>query len=176
MVLVRNEDIDIGTSDVTDLNILQISERHTDITVYYLSNQWGIWLAQYTRTLNNATQMFLHSTVLPFNTRYRMDRVFTRKTMQCQWMCDTMNGGLKSIDDKQFAQVFSNNVYFSKVYPTDSKRNPGYALKLFCQELYVLYKMIFDGYKEQSCKGTTFMKEVHRWMNCDSKCGSRSLW
>ena len=39
MVLVRNEDIDIGTSDVTDLNILQRSERHTDITVYYLSNQ-----------------------------------------------------------------------------------------------------------------------------------------
>ena len=37
LVMVRNEDIDIGTSDVTDLNTFYISERHTDFTAYDLN-------------------------------------------------------------------------------------------------------------------------------------------
>ena len=36
------------------------------------------------------------------------------------------------------------------------------ALKLFCQEFGVPKKLTFDSSKEQACKGTTFMKEVHR--------------
>ena len=32
--LVRNEEIDIGTSDVPYIKTFQISERHTDVTAY----------------------------------------------------------------------------------------------------------------------------------------------
>ena len=44
-----------------------------------------------------------------------------------------MNGIYKSIDGNQYAQVFANNAYFSKVYPIYSKINSGGALKLFCE-------------------------------------------
>ena len=90
-MLVRNEERDIATSDITDLNILQSSERHTDVTTYDLSDLWAINLSQATRTLKKTTEKFLHSAVIPMDRRYLMDRVFTRKTLQGKWSCDTMN-------------------------------------------------------------------------------------
>ena len=42
----------------------------------------------------------------------------------------------------------------------ESKSKAGDALKLFCRSL--PRKLTFDISKEQACKGTTFMKELHR--------------
>ena len=81
-VLVRNEEQDIGTSDVRNKNIFQILERYTYITAYDFSEPWGISLSQATKTLKNTTQKFLRSVILPLARRYRTDRVFTRKTLQ----------------------------------------------------------------------------------------------
>ena len=39
MVLIRNEDIYIGTSYVTGLNTFHISERNTYVTAYYFSER-----------------------------------------------------------------------------------------------------------------------------------------
>ena len=44
----------------------------------------------------------------------------------------------------------------------DSKSKAGDGLNLLYQEFGVPDKLNFDGSKEQSCKGTIFMKEVHR--------------
>ena len=128
--IVSNEEIDNGTSDVTYLNNLQSSERHTDFTAYYLSERWGIILSPDTRTLNKTIQKLLCGAILPLDRRYCTDIVFTRKKMQGQWLCDKMNGGFKLMDDNQYAQVFANNTYFSKVYQKDSNKNSGDALKL----------------------------------------------
>ena len=98
LVIVRNEEIDIGTTDVPDLNTFQISEHQTDVIVYYLIEQWYISLSQYTRTIKNNIQKFLCSTILLLSSRYRTDRVFTRKTLQGQWSCDTMNVRCTSMD------------------------------------------------------------------------------
>ena len=58
-----------------------------------------------------------------------MDIFFTRKTLQGQCSCVTMNGRCKTMDDNQYYQVFVNDAYFFKVYPMDSKINYGGALK-----------------------------------------------
>ena len=42
----------------------------------------------------------------------------------------------------------------------DSKRKAGDALRLFCQEFGVPEKLIFDGSKEQTKKGTEFIKQI----------------
>ena len=68
-VLVRNKNIDIGTSDVPDLKTFQTSELHTYFTSYDLSEQWGISLAQATRTFNKTTHRFLHTDVLQLDQR-----------------------------------------------------------------------------------------------------------
>ena len=44
----------------------------------------------------------------------------------------------------------------------DSKKKAGDALRLFCQEFGVPEKLTFDGSKEQTSKGTTFMKQIRR--------------
>ena len=80
-VLIRNEEIYIGTSEVPYLKTFHRSESHTEDTTYYFSGRWGIRLSQATRKLKKTTQMFLRSAFLPFERKYHTDRVFTRKTL-----------------------------------------------------------------------------------------------
>ena len=91
LVLVINKERDIGTSYVLDLKNLHSLHRQTDATTYGLSERWIISLAQSNRTIKKTTQKFLLSAVLPLANRYFTDRVFTRKTLQVQWSCYTMN-------------------------------------------------------------------------------------
>ena len=86
--------------------------------------------------------------------------MFERKTLRGQWSTDTMDGGCKSLDDNRYAQVFANKSYFSRIYPMDSKKKAGNALRLFCQEFGAPEKLTFDGSKEQTKKGTEFMKQI----------------
>ena len=58
-----------------------------------------------------------------------------------------MNGRCKSMYVNHYSQVFTNNAYFAKVVPMDSKIKAGDALKLFCQEFNVPQKLTFDGSK-----------------------------
>ena len=86
--------------------------------------------------------------------------MFERKTLRGQWSTDTMDGKCKSLDGNRYAQVFANKHYFSRIYPMDSKRKAGDALRLFCQEFGVPEKLTFDGSKEQTEKNTEFMKQI----------------
>ena len=146
-VIDRNEEIDISNSDIPYINTFQSSERHTDVISYDMSEWWVIILTQANIALKKTTQKFLYRAVLPLASRYRMENVFTVKTLQGQWLCGTMNGRCKSKYGNQYDQVFANNSYFVEVYPMDSKINSGDALKLFCQYFGVPEKLMFDGSK-----------------------------
>ena len=74
---------------------------------------------------------------------------------------DTMDGQHKSLDGNKFAQVFATDFHFSAVYPMESKGHAGEALKQFITDFGVPDKIICDGSKEQTKRGTTFM-EVHK--------------
>ena len=158
--LTQDESIDVGTTDVPILKSFQSSDRHTDVSPEDLSERWGISVATAIKTLAKTTQRFLRSAVLPLSRRYRVDRVFTRKTLKGQWSTDTMDGRCTSIEGNKYAQVFANKSYFARLYPMDRKSKAGDALRLFCQEFGVPDSLIFDGSKEQTCKGTEFMKQV----------------
>ena len=106
------------------------------------------------------TQRFLRSAILPLGKRYRADRMFARKTLAGNWSTDTVDGHCKSLDGNKYCQVFANNAYFSRIYPMDSKRKAGDALKFFCQEFGIPEKLTFDGSKEQTMPNTEFMKQI----------------
>jgi hypothetical protein len=161
-MLHRNMDIDPGTTDTAAPNTFTSSERHSDVTPQDLSERWGISIATATKTLTKTTQNFLRSAVLPLGRRYRTDRVFTRKTLAGDWSTDTMDGRCKSLEGNKYAQVFANKGYFSRIYPMDSKKKAGDALRLFCQEFGVPERLTFDGSKEQTGKGTMFMKQIRQ--------------
>ena len=160
MKLIRDDKIDVGTTDVPSTNVFQSSERHSDVSPEALSERWCISLKAATNTLKKTTQRFLRSAVLPLSRRYRTDMLFKCKTLRGQWSTDTMDGRCKSLDGNHYAQVFANKSYFSRIYPMDTKGKARDALRLFCQEFGVPEKLTFDGSLEQTGKGTQFMKEV----------------
>ena len=107
----------------------------------------GLVYPQLQKTLNKTTQKFLRSAILPLSRRYRTDRVFSRKTLQGDWSTDTMDARSKSLEGNRYAQVFANKAFFSRIYPMDSKRKAGDALRMFCQEFGVPERLTFDGSK-----------------------------
>ena len=159
---VERPDIDTGATDVAIPNTFQSSERHSDVTAQTLSDHWGISLGTATKTLKKTTQRFLRSAILPLARRYRADRVFHRKTLAGKWSTDTMDGRCKTLEGNRYAQVFANTGYFSRIYPMDSKKQAGEALRLFCQEFGVPEHLTFDGSKEQTGRKTPFMKQIRR--------------
>ena len=160
VILRQDANIDPGSTDVPLMSTFSSSDRHSDVTPQDLSERWGISIATAAQTLKKTTQKFLRSAVLPLGRRYRTDRVFTRKTLAGDWSTDTMDGRSKSLEGNKYAQVFANKGYFSRIYPMNSKKNAGDALRLFCQEFGVPERLTFDGSKEQTMKGTEFMKQI----------------
>jgi hypothetical protein len=78
------------------------------------------------------------------------------------WASDAMDGRVKSLDGNRYAQVFANGSFFAEVYPMASKADAGQALKTFALELGVPEELTVDGSKEQTKKGTDFMKCCRR--------------
>ena len=73
-----------------------------------------------------------------------------------------MDGQYKSLDGNKYAQVFATDFHFLAVYPMESKGLAGDALKQFIAEFGVPDKIICDGSKEQTKRGTTFMEQVRK--------------
>ena len=118
----------IGCGDVPPINTFQSLSRHSDVTPQSLSERWCISIPTAALTLKKTTQCFLRSAILPLGRRYQTDRVFTQKTLARDWSTDTMDGWCKPLDGCQYAQIFANKHYFSRIYPMDSKCKAGDAL------------------------------------------------
>ena len=131
--LQRDQNIDPGSSDAPMPPEFSSSDRNSDVDAQTLSERWGIGLSSASKTLKKTAQRITRSTILPLGRRYRTDRLLTRKTLSGDWFTDTMDGRYKSLDGNRYAQVFANKVYFSRIYPMDSKAKAGNALRLFCQ-------------------------------------------
>ena len=67
----RDTSIDHSKSDVTELNVFQSSDRHTDVTPQQLSQRWGISVETAVKTLRQTTQKFVRCAILPLSRRYR---------------------------------------------------------------------------------------------------------
>ena len=103
---VIKKKIDIGTDDVPERMTFQSKGRHTDVSPEDLSERWVISVRQATETLKRTTQKFIRSAILPLARRYRVDRMFERKTLSGSWSTDTMDGRIVSLDGNRYLQVF----------------------------------------------------------------------
>ena len=80
--IMMKPDIDAGLSDVPELPAFESSDRHTNISPTELSERWGISIQQAIKTLKKIPQRFLQSVVPPLGRRYRVNRVYTGKTLK----------------------------------------------------------------------------------------------
>jgi hypothetical protein len=58
--------------------------------------------------------------------------------------------------------LFANGNHFAHLYPMDKKAKAGDALRVFCEEFGVPERLIVDGSKEQTSKGTEWMRQVRK--------------
>ena len=82
---------------------------------------------------------------MPLARRYKAERVFQTKSLTGVWATDTMDWGVKSLDGKWYAPVFSNGKYFAEIYLMDKKSDAGQALKTFVTELGVPEELTVKG-------------------------------
>ena len=140
----------------------QSKSRHSSVTPDDLSERWSIGLKRAKDTIRKTTQRILRSALLPLARRYRADRMYERPRIRGVVYTDTMDGQHKSLDGNKFAQVFATDFHFSAVYPMESKGHAGEALKQFITDFGVPDKIICDGIKEQTKRGTTFIEQVRK--------------
>ena len=140
----------------------QSKSRHSSVTPEDFSERWLIGLKRAKDTIRNTTQRTLRSALLPLARRYRADRMYERPRIRGVVYTDTMDGQHKSLDGNKYAQVFATDFHFSAVYPMESKGHAGDAMKQFITDFGVPDKMICDGSKEQTKRGTTFMEQVRK--------------
>ena len=78
------------------------------------------------------------------------------------WYTDTLHGRTKSKTVNTYVQVFANNAYFAAIYPMDTKKKVGEALRVFCQEFGVPERLTMDGAPYQLGQISAFMKKVRK--------------
>ena len=65
-----------------------------------------------------------------------------------------MSGRYKSLDSNRYAQVFFNYSLFTAAYPMEKKSKVGQGLREFIADFGVMDRLVCDGSKEKTEKGT----------------------
>ena len=94
--------------------------------------------------------------------RYYADKMYENPQLRGECFTDTLDGRVIFKNGKRYGQVFANKGLFEYIYPMDTKRKAGDALRIFCQEFGVPDKLTFDGSKEQGQRKTQFMKKIRK--------------
>ena len=138
-------------------------DRHSNMTPEDLSERWGISVAQAALTLKATTRRLLRSAVMPIARRYRVDRMFGIRRLNCPISSDTMDARCRSIFDQRYCQVFASKEFFVEAYPISQKSECHEPLKRFVKEYGSPYEMITDGSKEQCGRKTEFASTLRKY-------------
>ena len=72
---------------------------------------------------------------------------------------DTMIGRYKSLDVNSYAQVFSNDYFFTATYHMDKNSLSGQGLRGFISDFGFMDRLVCDISKDHTSKGTDFMNK-----------------
>ena len=137
--------------------------RHSNTTPEDLSERWSISVAQAKLTLDATTQRLKRSALMPLARRYRADRMFEVKRLDCIVSTDTMHAKNKSIHGELYCQVFGTKEFFVEAYPIDAKSDCHEALDRFIKDYGAPDTLVYDGAKEQVGPKTEFQATVRKY-------------
>ena len=132
------------------------------MTATKLSERWLIGLAQATATLKLTTQKIVRSAVLPLDRRYKAERLYHLPCLPGDWYTYNLHDRTNSKSGNKYGQMFANSAYFAAIYPMDTKKKVGEALRFFCQVFGVNERITIDGAPDQVGQNSAFMKEVRK--------------
>ena len=101
------------------------------MTATELSERWLVSLAQATATLKYTTKTIVRSAVLPLGRHYKADRLYHLPRLPGYWYTNTLHDRTKSKAGNKYGQVFANKAYFAAIYPMDTEKKFGEALRAF---------------------------------------------
>jgi hypothetical protein len=140
-------------------------KRHSSVTAADLSEKWQLGLRQAEATIDNTTQKYVRSALLPLSRRYRTDRHFLRKHLYADFAADLYVGRYTSIRGFKYALIMTHKCGFAAAYPQETKSSAEAAdsLRLFTQQWGIPQKLTTDGAKEFTERKTAFQKKVREY-------------
>ena len=121
------------------------AEQHSNTPPEDLSKHRGISVAQTALTLKATTQKLVQSAIMPLRCRYRAERMFNIKILQCVITTDTMHKKFNSIHGNYYCQDFGNKEFFVEAYPMENKSDFHEALDQFVRYYVATDSTIYDG-------------------------------
>ena len=88
--------------------------------------------------------------------------MFERPHIKGEIFTDTTAGWYKSLDGNRYVQVFTDYSFFAATYPMEKKSLAGQGLREFISDFGVIDRLVCDRSKDQTSKGTGFMKELQK--------------
>jgi hypothetical protein len=137
--------------------------RGSVISPQELSRRWGIGLETAKKTLTVTTQRGVRHVLHPTERRVRTRMSHLRyRRLKSKFFSDTMFSKTKSLTLDTCAQVFVNDLDFTKFYPMRLRSDASDQLRTFVKEVGIMDSLITDGAPELlNGKWKTAVKEFH---------------
>ena len=125
-----------------------------------ISEMWYIGPKRAEATLKATTQHGTRSAILPFGRRYRADRMYNLKRLNCKISTDTLYSDELSLIQNMCGQVYSHKCGFAAFYPLTNDKDVSINESLldFTHEWGAPSLLTFDGAKAQVGRKTEFQK------------------
>lgn len=144
-----DEDFVIGLTETVRVSATKSTKRHPDVEAHDLARKWGLGLETAQRTIEVTTQRGIRHAVHPIHRRYRTNQEQYRyNRLSTKMYSDTMFSTTKSLQGNHCAQIFVNNLNYSKFIPMTSKSMAGHALSECFEDVGVPTELHTDGAKE----------------------------
>jgi hypothetical protein len=132
----------------------QSSLRKHYVDAPMLAKQWGIGLETATRTLNATTQLAIRQAIHPIQRRFRTEVMQLRYPRlggrHGRFYTDTFFAKTPSLGGAKMAQVYTNDVNFTKIVPMKAKSEAPDTLVQFMQDIGIPSHLHSDDAKELS--------------------------
>ena len=136
---------------VRSIGATKSKPRHSHMKPAKLSQKWDIGFEMEKNTLEVTTQKVLRSSVHPIYRRYRTrQQQFLYNRLHTKFYLDTMFASKRSILGNTCAQIFVNDVGFSKFILMKEKLTAGNSLDELFQDIGVPTSLNNDGAKEMT--------------------------
>ncbi|KAG7369935.1 hypothetical protein IV203_027685 [Nitzschia inconspicua] len=128
----------------------QVTPSAHGLSAETLAKNWNIPMERAKRTLAVTTQRGIRSRPNPMVQRFKTnDRMFRYNWLTSNMFTDTLESGLKSVQQNKYAQIFVVPPNWTKAYAMKRKGDAHHCLSSLFHDIGVPEKMVMDGAKEQ---------------------------
>jgi hypothetical protein len=128
------------------------SHRNPRINEELLSQRWGIGLETAKQTLKVTTQKGVRYAIGPLDRRFKTKQAQLRynqlSSRHGRFYTDTMFSSIPSIGGKKMAQLYTNDLLFTRIYPMKLKSETADTLQALIHEIGIPHAIHSDDAKE----------------------------